>query len=127
MHITADRYVRYARTQHLKDSLLDLCISLESLLDSQTEIAFRFGTCLAKVTGQKGKAAETTAGLLSHLYGLRSKIVHGADPEKELKKIESHLPNLHTIAQVILTKYVLFMSEHSRADWRQHLNALIFA
>lgn len=127
MHITADRFVRYVRAQYLRDSLMDLCISLESLLDSQTEVSFRFGTCLAKVTGQSGQRAEVTAGLLSDLYDLRSKIVHGTDPKKELKKIESHLPELHEIARIILTKYVLFMSEYSRADWRQHLNALLFA
>jgi hypothetical protein len=38
VHITADRYVRYARADKAPDGIMDLCISLESLLDSQTEV-----------------------------------------------------------------------------------------
>jgi hypothetical protein len=68
MHITADRFVRYLRATNTTDGLLDLCISLESLLDSQTDIKFRFGTCLTKVIGQKGQEAEQTAELLGDLY-----------------------------------------------------------
>lgn len=126
MHITADRFVRYLRTDNVGDSLMDLCISLESLLDSQTEVSFRFGTHLAKVTGERGQKTEETAKLLSSLYDLRSKIVHGADATKERVKLEPHLPALHRAARVELTDYVLFMSDHTRADWRQHLHTLLF-
>ena len=59
MHITANRYLRYAKAPDLSDSLLDLSISLESLLDSQTEVSFRFGVCLAKVTGETGKKSNS--------------------------------------------------------------------
>jgi hypothetical protein len=127
MHITGDRFVRYSRTDNVNDSLMDLCISLESLLDSQTEVSFRFGTCLAKVTGEKGEKAQETAKLLSDLYDLRSKIVHGADARKERRKIEPHLPTLRKIARNVLANYILFVSEHSRADWKQHLHSLLFA
>jgi hypothetical protein len=100
MHITASRYVRYARGDNQQDKLTDLCISLESLLDGKTEIAFRFGCCLAKVTGSKGKKAEDSAQLLSQLYDLRSKIVHG-DPEaiKAMQKMEPNIALLHTLAR----------------------------
>jgi uncharacterized protein YutE (UPF0331/DUF86 family) len=126
MHITADRFVRYSRADNVNDSLMDLCISLESLLDTQTEVSFRFGTCLARVTGEKGKKAEETASLLSDMYDFRSKIVHGADATKQRRKIEPHLPALHKVARAILTKYVLFVSEHSRDDWKQHLHSSLF-
>jgi hypothetical protein len=85
LHITADRFVRYSRQSSSLDALVDLCICLESLIESQTEISFRFGTTLAKVTGDK-KAAEISE-VLSDLYDLRSKVVHGADSSKEHKKI----------------------------------------
>jgi hypothetical protein len=127
MHITASRYVRYARAENQQDGLTDLCISLESLLDGQTEISFRFGCCLAKVTGSKGKKAEDSAKLLSQLYDLRSKIVHG-DPEaiKAMKKMEPNIPLLHTLARTILTSYVLFTSERSRNEWKAHLKSCLF-
>jgi hypothetical protein len=127
MHITANRYVRYAKTQNLADSLLDLSISLESLLDSQTEISFRFGVSLAKVTGESGNKAAEIASLLSELYALRSKLAHG-DPNasKLLKKIEPKLPLLRKAIRRILTTYILFMSEHSRDEWKAHLQDSIF-
>lgn len=127
MHITASRYVRYARADNRLDALTDLCISLESLLDSQTEISFRFSCCLAKVTGSKGQKAEDSAKLLSQLYELRSKIVHG-DPAavKLMKKMEPNIPLLHTLARTILTSYVLFTSEHSRDEWKSHLKSCLF-
>lgn len=127
MHVTARRYVRYARDGNQLDGLTDLCISLESLLDSQTEISFRFGCCLAKITGSRGQAAEDSAKLLSQLYELRSKIVHG-DPSavKLMKKIEPNIPSLHALARTILTSYVLFTSEHSREEWKSHLKSSLF-
>ncbi|MGA3370603.1 MAG: hypothetical protein ABSC48_02460 [Terracidiphilus sp.] len=128
MHITADRFVRYSRGYNLADTLLDLCICLESLLDSQSEVSFRFGTCLTKIVGAKGKEAEETAKLLSHLYELRSKLAHG-DPaaSKMLEKIKPSLAELRKIARTILANYVLFISDHSRSEWKEHLHTLLFA
>ena len=127
MHITADRFVRYSQGRNLKDGLMDLCISLESLLESQSEVSFRFGVCLTKVTRLKGKQAEETARLLSALYDLRSKLAHG-DPaaSKLLDKIKPSLVELRRIARSILTYYVLYLSEHSRPEWKQHLNTLLY-
>jgi len=126
MHITADRFVRYSRTKSSPDSFLDLCICLESLLDSQTEISFRFGTCLSKVMGGTGTEAEELSDLLSDLYDLRSKVVHGTEATKEHKKIDPHVVRLHQVARRILTTYVLYMSEHTRDEWKKHLRSSIF-
>ncbi len=126
MHITASRYVRYARSENIADGLMDLCICLESLLDSQTEISFRFGVCLTKLTGEKGEKAEEMATHLTELYDVRSKLVHG-DPAvvKILKNIEPKRVALHILAKRILTTYVFFMSEHTRQDWQSHLRRSI--
>lgn len=84
LHITADRFVRYSRMKNSHDALVDLCICLESLIESQTEISFRFAMCLAKITGLK--RAEEISELLSDLYDLRSKVVHGSDSANRLLK-----------------------------------------
>jgi hypothetical protein len=126
MHITADRFVRYCRTTGSRDSLLDLCIALESLLESQTEISFRFGACLTKVTGEGGTGAEGVSDLLSDLYDLRSKIVHGADAAKQHQKLDPHSLVLRQVARKILTTYVLYMSDHNRDQWKQHLKSSLF-
>lgn len=127
MHITANRYVRYARSTNLSDRLLDLCISLESLIDSQTEVSFRFGVCLAKVVGDKAEAASTNAKLLSDLYTIRSKLAHG-DPNAAqlLVKFEPKLHELHKLVTRILTTFVFFMSDHSLKEWKEHVHKSIF-
>lgn len=127
VHVTANRYVRFARSNDLQDSLLDLCISLESLIDSQTEVSFRFGVCLAKITRAKGPESEEKANLLSQLYDLRSRIVHG-DPRSTvmLKKIAPQMPYLRRLAREILTIYLLYMSEHSYEEWKAHVKASLF-
>jgi hypothetical protein len=128
MHVTASRYVRYARANQVSDALLDLSISLESLLESQTEISFKFGACLAKVTGERGSSANDMARLLSELYDVRSKLAHG-DPRatKLLKQIEPKLPDIRRVARRILITYVLFLSQNSQKDWSVHLRNSLFA
>ena len=128
IEVTASRYVRYQKANNLADGLMDLCISLESLLDSQTEISFRFSTCLSRIVGERGAGEKQSANLLSRLYDIRSKLAHG-DPEatKLLKKIELDLPELNKLARKILTTYVLYMSEHSREDWRIHVRTSLFS
>jgi Apea-like HEPN len=124
LHITADRFVRYSRIQNTQDALLDLCICLESLLDSTTEITFRFGICLAKIV--QDSEAEALSQLLSDLYDLRSTLVHGADAAKPHKKIDPHLPRLRLAARSILTTYILYLTEHAKEDWKKHLRSSIF-
>jgi hypothetical protein len=125
LHITADRFVRYLRMNNTRDALVDLCICLESLIESQTEISFRFATCLAKVSGLKGAAG--TSDLLSDLYDLRSKVVHGSDSAKEHQKVVPNAAKLRLAARAILTAYILFMTAHTKDEWKKHLRSSLFA
>ena len=128
LHITARRYVRFATASDEADGLLDLCISLESLLDSQSEVSFRFGISLVKACEKRGTEASEAADLLSDLYDVRSKLAHG-DPcaLKKVRLLTPHLPALRQLANHILTVYILYTSEHSRDDWKKHLKEKLFA
>lgn len=125
LHITADRFVRYSRIQETPDALLDLCICLESLLDAETEISFRFGICLAKIT--RFDEAEELSYLLSDLYSLRSKLVHGADASKPHKKVNPHLVRLRLAARTILTNYIIYLTSHTKEEWKTYLRSSLFA
>jgi hypothetical protein len=127
-HITADRYVRYERAEIVSDGLLDLCICLESTLDAQTEIAFKFSIMLGRLAGGRGEDGDRVARVLQKLYELRSKIAHG-DPEaaKALEKLQPELPELRRIARRIVTEYVLFTGDKTREEWRDHLRSTLFA
>jgi hypothetical protein len=125
LHITADRFVRYSRMNNSRDALVDLCICLESLIESQTEISFRFAMCLAKVSGVEG--AEAASELLADLYDLRSRVVHGSDSDKEHRKVGPNVVKLRLLARAILTAYVLYLTEHTKDDWKRHLKISLFA
>jgi Apea-like HEPN len=125
LHITADRFVRYSRMGDSRDAFVDLCICLESLIESQTEISFRFATTLAKITQLKN--AEEISDLLSDLYDLRSKVVHGTDSTKEHKKIIPSTVKLRLFARSILTAYILYLTEHTKDEWKKHLRSSLFA
>lgn len=125
LHITADRFVRYARAGTGPDALLDLCICLESLIEGDTEISFRFSTCLAKVGGRG--AAEATSDLLKDLYDLRCKLVHGADFSRQHGKVSPNAAKLRQAARAILSAYVLYLTEHSKEDWKKHLRSSLLA
>jgi hypothetical protein len=119
LHITADRFVRYLRMSDSRDSLVDLCICLESLIESSTEISFRFAMCLTKIAGLKDN--EATSELLADLYDLRSKVVHGTDPTKEHKKVQPNTATLRSTARAILTAYILYLTEHTKDEWKKYL------
>jgi len=108
-----------------RDALVDLCICLESLIESQTEISFRFATCLAKAS-RLGNAEEIS-DLLSDLYDLRSKVVHGTDSTKEHKRVTPNTTKLRLFARAILTAYILYLTEHTKDEWKKYLKSALFA
>jgi hypothetical protein len=125
LHVTADRFVRFCIAGSTADGLLDLCISLESLIESETEISFRFAVCLAKVTGEPD--AEELSVMLTDLYSLRSKVVHGSDTSKAHKKLAPNIPRLRGTARTILTRYIFHLAENTKDDWKRRLKSSLFA
>ena len=124
LHITADRFTRYCEEGDTPDGLVDLCICLESLIDAEVEIAFRFSACLAKITGEKN--ARELSVMLGKLYALRSRVVHGADSTKEHQKLSPQLETLRLTARTILTKYVLHLNQFTKEQWKQELKDRLF-
>jgi len=127
LDVTFSRYVRSRREQNAADALIDLCISLESLLDAEMEISFRFALSLAKITNDKGAKAQEHADLLKGLYGYRSRAVHG-DPkaERHFQKTQQRLPELHNLARHILVAHVIYMQDHSRDEWKKHIEERLY-
>lgn len=124
LHITATRFLRFRQSANTVDRLTDLCISLETLLGSQTEIQFRFSVCLARLGGNRGDLAKAEVEMLQALYKFRSKVLHG-DPayRKLLKNIEPRCEQIGLVARKKLVLYFLFLSENSKSKWEEHLNA----
>jgi hypothetical protein len=70
--------------------------------------------------------AEELSQILSDLYDLRSKVVHGSDATKSHNKVHPHLERLRLAARTILITYVLYLTSHTKAEWEKHLRKSIF-
>jgi hypothetical protein len=64
--------------------------------------------------------------LLRALNDLRSKVVHGTDPTKQHNKVDPHTVKLRLAARAILTTYVLYLTEHTKDEWKKHLRTSLF-
>jgi hypothetical protein len=127
MEVASHRYVRYSRFADPADALFDLCIALESLLNAQTEVSFRFSLCLVKVLRLTGAKAQATAELLGRLYNLRSKLAHGTpNSNKLVLQMHPELPTVRDVARKILVAYVLYLGDHSCKEWDDYLKSLIY-
>jgi hypothetical protein len=77
LRITVSRFNSSIGRSALDDKLIDLCIALESVFQSQTEISFQFAlynTLLSETDEQRRISIFKT---LKKLYNQRSNIVHG--------------------------------------------------
>lgn len=80
---------------------LNLCISLESIIDGKTELVYRIKRNVAIICGIDELHCQTIFKNITKIYDLRSTIVHGE--EYEYKKIFEYSPYLRClISQLII-------------------------
>jgi hypothetical protein len=120
----------YDRWPALPDSrLLDLITSLEALLGSETEIAFRLSFRVAALIAvddqQRGELLKKVKGF----YDTRSRIVHGGALGK---KHQDRLQDIETLAEMVrrlLRAFVGFaiapVSGYERSFWQKDLDATL--
>ena len=95
------------------DSVVDLTIALESLIEADTEIRYRFAVCNAICSTPAAEDRHESYNLLKYLYGARSKIVHGTRTDatkqarfaKELDKTWPRLADLASKAIYLATQF----------------------
>ncbi|MFW2348802.1 hypothetical protein [Qipengyuania sp.] len=106
-----------------QDRLIDLCISLESVFQSQTEITFQFSLFNSLLAETDPAKRHTIFKLLKKLYGQRSNLVHGS---KELDEdwFNEAWPSLVAIAKAAILRKVDFLAQHDHDAWKEHLEQL---
>jgi len=73
---------------NFEDRVIDFVIALESLFGSSEEITYKISIRIALLFGQNEFDTECLRNFMKNLYNLRSKIVHGDDVTKTLRKIK---------------------------------------
>ena len=107
----------------LDEKIVDLCISLESVFQSQNEIAFQFAlynTILAE--GDTNKRLDVFK-TLKKLYTQRSNIVHGNKAVDEAWCEES-MPRLLTVAKTAVLQKVEYLTRENHESWKAHIEKL---
>jgi hypothetical protein len=105
---------RYCKeTAHYGD-VIDLMISLESLLVPETEgIAFKLGQRVANLLGKDATSRKEVFKKIQQFYGLRSKTVHGAIKLKPKEAAaEQQLDELREITRKVILSVIPIAAEH---------------
>lgn len=122
------RLSRAMRAGPTNDGIIDLTIALECLVNASTEIKFQFCLNHALTNEYLPEKRLETFQLLSNLYDIRSKAVHGGQvgvsDKKKMTIISSQWQKCLEICQNSLTYYLLFCSKNKSSDWNTHLRML---
>lgn len=112
-----------------EDKIVDVTISLESLISGTTEMRHKFATYNAWAAEPDQTKREKAFDLLQKLYDARSAIVHGAAMKKKehRKKIGSVLSawdDIVSVASRAIAYHVLFLYSARLGAWHEHQQQL---
>lgn len=85
-------------------SYLDLCISLESIVNGNSELLYKIRRNVAILCGKSEADSWTLFKNIDKIYKLRSQIVHGEDYKIEL--IEKYLPYLINLVSRLIIEII---------------------
>ena len=110
------------------DKIVDITISLESLIAGTQELTYKFALYNAFVAETEPDARRNAFDLLHILYIARSRIVHGdtSFEERAFEKVTNNWESILRLARGALNYYLMFLHERNRAEWDQHLKNLVF-
>jgi hypothetical protein len=110
------------------DKILDLSVSLETLIAGKTELKFRF--CLYNSLSACGDPLDRdeTFEMLSDLYDLRSQIIHGSEDTRDFRKkmdsVTKNWKSLLEVAKKSIIYHIFFLAEGSGENWDKHQRGL---
>lgn len=123
LQLTLSRFNSSLGRSSPQDRLIDLCIALESVFQSQSEITFQFSlfnSLLAETDPQKRYEIFRK---LKKLYSQRSQLVHGSS-DLDQAWFDEAWPSLVAIAKAAILGKVEFLVENTHEEWKTHLEHL---
>ncbi|MGE3691014.1 MAG: hypothetical protein AB7F98_06505 [Novosphingobium sp.] len=123
LRLTLSRFCSSLGKSTDEHRLIDLCISLESIFQAQTEISFQFSLYNSLLAEAEVARREIVFDLLKKLYEQRSKIVHGVGGIDTVW-LAQHWPDLVRIAKAAIIKKIEFLNQHNKNQWKTYLRSL---
>jgi hypothetical protein len=84
---------------------LSLCMTLESIVESFSEVTYRICRNVSILISEDKESAETIFGNIQLIFRLRSKIIHGSDYDFE--KVIEFLPYLRVVASRMIIEVIM--------------------
>jgi hypothetical protein len=110
------------------DTIIDSTICLESFVSGNAELNFRLALYTAYITSNNGADRLESFNRIKQLYDIRSKIVHGDINQASINTITGISQNwsyYHGKIKSALTYYLIYVSNHTRDQWNDHLKGII--
>lgn len=123
LRITISRYNSAIGRGSSDDKLIDLCIALESIFQSQTEIAFQFALYNSILSETDIERRITIFSLLRKLYNERSNVVHG-NKDLDNNWLNERWPDLLRITKASILRKIDFLTNNDHVSWKSHLESL---
>ena len=129
MLLTLSRFNSALFRKESFDKIIDITISLETLISGTTELRNKFSLFNAWSAGVENESREEYYELLLKLYDARSAIVHGASmTDKEYKKkidpIINKWDKIIDIAKKSIAYYLLYKYQNEPNSWYDHQRKL---
>ena len=127
--LTLNRYNNGLIRTSVFDRIVDITISLESLIDGTAELNYKFALYNSWACENDKKKRQKSFDLLKKLYEVRSKIVHGTalsskSYKKHIKPIEDNWDEVLRIAKHSIAYYVLYLFKKESKSWSSHQKKL---
>ncbi len=127
LQITLSRLCSALVKANIEDQLIDLAISLESLVPGGGEFRFRFPYYLSLLSYSDAERRKDAFVQLRDLYDARSALVHGRpDRSKFVAEVSSSWSRFVTLAKHCVLYRLEFEHRMKDSDWKEHLTDLAY-
>lgn len=123
--LTLDRFNSTLWRKLENDRIVDITIALESLIDGNSELQYRFSLYNSYAAEADSAKRGDVFKTLKALYNARSSIVHGSalqkkEYDKKIKPIVDDWDNVIKISANAIAYQLFYLYKHGISDWYLH-------
>jgi len=100
-----DAYLQSRQSSLVHHSYLSLTMALETILDGKEELTYRLKRAIAIILGRTIDSCEVLFGMVGHMYGLHSTIIHGERFKRE--ELNYYLPTLEKLVSRLIIELIV--------------------
>jgi hypothetical protein len=126
--VTLDRFNTSLIRANTFDQIIDITISLESIVESSTEIRFRFSLYNSLIAESDSSKRRAVFEMFQTLYDARSAIIHGdihsRSNSRKIEKTIQTMPEIRKAAVAVISYFVMYQYKQRKLAWRDHIERL---